>query len=151
LKPKRSGANSPEGPSQFGPWKKKPHSTNASAKASKMLSLIMTKGNQKSIGMTVLLCGINAGGRKTFPSVGYVACGYLIGLFAKGPLIAIGGLLAGQAVMCRQRAADPDEESVAAPNRSNWACVALLIETCKLPRRRTASSRHPIASLTARY
>ena len=48
------------------------------------ISLIMTKGNQKSIGMTVLLCGINAGGRKTFPSVGYVACGYLIGFFAKG-------------------------------------------------------------------
>jgi hypothetical protein len=41
----------------------------------------MTKGNQKSIGMTVLLCGINAGPRKTFPSVGYAACGYLIGLF----------------------------------------------------------------------
>ena len=59
------------------------------------ISLIMTKGNQKSIGMTVLLCCINAGPRKTFPSVGYGACGYLI------DFIAIGGLLAWQAVVYR--------------------------------------------------
>ena len=112
----------------------------------------MTKGNQKSIGMTVLLCGINAGGRKTFPSVGYVACGYLIGPLAKGALSQSVACSRGRRSCVGQRAADPDEESVAAPNRSNCACVALLIETCKLPRRRTASISpgHPIANLTAR-